>query len=102
MPSVRELEHILALHEILNNTTTGEIRVIFRTKDHNFVVVKFFDAVQLEDATFKWFRGMYKKVRRHWRTLTPLDSDTFDVANITARAYAVIAEGILSVTDRTQ
>jgi len=58
--------------EALQNTETGEVRYVYDLGYDNHVVVKFFDPIQKEQTTFKWFRGSYQAVRSHWRTQTPI------------------------------
>lgn len=60
----------LERYEALRNPETKEERYTFSTQiDNIFVVVKRFDPEQEEDSTFKVFRGMYYRVKSHWRTL---------------------------------
>lgn len=63
--------------EALINPETGEVRVTFLLtgRDDLFLVVKFFDQVQKENYTFKFFSGMYEKVKSHWRSLEPMNDD---------------------------
>jgi hypothetical protein len=60
--------------EVLENNSTGEVRVVFAfhtcTKGPVHIVVKYFDPIQKERCTLKIFQGSYEMVRSHWRTLT--------------------------------
>lgn len=49
------------------------IRIVFEADDNSTVaVVKYFDPVQQENNTVKFFNGNYEKVKSHWKTQKPI------------------------------
>lgn len=81
----------ISFHEALKNPETGELRVVFEIDgaDDAYIVVKFFDKIQREKATFKVFRGIYAAVRSHWRTLEVVSDET-ELAKLVDEALDVI------------
>lgn len=60
--------------EGLKNEKEGAVRLVFGTPHpETVVVVKYFDPVQKEKATVKWFIGSYEATKSHWKTTTPID-----------------------------
>lgn len=64
--------------ESLRNPETGEERFTFKTDQADmYIVVKSFDPIQRESATFKVFLGSYPAVRSHWRSLDEFDASDY-------------------------
>lgn len=61
--------------ESLRNPKTKETRFTFKITESTYIVVKFWDPIQVENCTCKWFSGSYERVRSHWQTLETFNAD---------------------------